>query len=69
MYTNELLEEKARAQRILIADAEKAGMDYMTYTEELVREFYRSKGWTLNFVKSAATIPTTLPDKSANIIG
>lgn len=69
MYTNELLEEKARAQRILISDAEKAGKDYMTYTEDLVRELYRSKGWALNFVKSASASPATPSGNPTNVIG
>ncbi len=51
MYTNELLEEKYKAQRELANQAEKEGKDYMELVMEEVQKNFIDRGWSLNFSK------------------
>jgi hypothetical protein len=45
MYTNELLEEKYKAQRELSHQAEKEKKDYLKLIEEEVKELFKRNGW------------------------
>jgi len=47
MYSNELLEEKYKAQRKLFECAETFQKGYMEYVEEEVVNLYKKKGWKL----------------------
>ncbi len=47
MYTNELLEEKYKAQKALSLQARKENKDYLTLIEEEVRELFQKNGWNL----------------------
>ena len=49
MYTNELLEEKYKAQKELSERAEKEKKDYFKIIEEEVKELFEKKGWKLKF--------------------
>lgn len=49
MYTNELLEEKYKAQRELAQRAEKENKDYLSLAEEEVKQLFKEKGWKLNY--------------------
>ena len=51
IYTNELLEEKYKAQKILIEKAEKESLDYLKLVEKGARELFEQKGWEINFSK------------------
>ena len=47
MITNELLEEKYKAQRILEQESAKQNKDYFELVEEEVRELFECNGWEL----------------------
>lgn len=49
MYTNELLEEKYKAQKELSAQAKKEKKNYLEFVEEEVKEFFKKKGWKLKY--------------------
>lgn len=51
MYTNELLEEKYRAQKELSHQAEKEKKDYLKLIEEEVKELFKRNGWNLRLSK------------------
>ena len=51
MYTNEVLEEKYKAQRELYEKAKKLSKDYLYIVEEEVKELFKKMGWTLRFSK------------------
>ena len=53
MYTNELLEEKYKAQKQLEETARKENKSYLHVVEEEAKELYKQKGWELNFVTPA----------------
>ena len=45
MITNELLEEKYKAQRILQQESDKENKDYFEVIEEEVQELFDRNGW------------------------
>jgi (p)ppGpp synthase/HD superfamily hydrolase len=45
MYTNQLLEEKYKAQKELSHQAEKEKKDYLKLIEEEVKELFKRNGW------------------------
>ncbi len=51
MYTNELLEEKYKAQRELAEQAEREGKTYHAVAEEKVRELFKKNGWKMKISK------------------
>lgn len=51
MYTNELLEEKYKAQKELSHQAEKEKKDYLKIIEEEVQELFKRKGWNSRLSK------------------
>jgi len=51
MYTNELLEEKYKAQQQLSQKAEKEKKDYFEIVESEVIELFRQNGWKIEFDK------------------
>ena len=51
MYTNELLEEKYRAQRELSLEAEKVKEKYFKLIEKEVLNLFKKNGWKLRFSK------------------
>ena len=51
MYTNDLLEEKYKAQRQLSEEADKANKDYLEFIEAEVKSLYAKKGWKLRVSK------------------
>jgi hypothetical protein len=51
MYTNELLEEKYKAQKELSHQAEKEKKDYLKLIEEEVKELFKRNGWDSRFSK------------------
>lgn len=59
MYTNDLLEEKYRAQRELAQEAEVAGKDYLDLIESEVKDLFRQKGWNLEFSERKGGFLTT----------
>ena len=63
MYTDVLLQEKYRAQKLLISMAQEQGKDYFDFIEEMARELYQSKGWTMNFSKSEVANSPAPSDK------
>jgi hypothetical protein len=48
MYTNDLLEEKRKAQKRLAEKAARESKEYAQVVEE-VRKLYRARGWRLVF--------------------
>jgi hypothetical protein len=51
MYTNELLEEKYKAQKELAKRAEELSIDYTELIEKEVRELFERNNWKINFAK------------------
>jgi (p)ppGpp synthase/HD superfamily hydrolase len=51
MYTNELLEEKYKAQKELSQQAEKEKKDYLKLIEEEVQKLFKRNGWNLRLSK------------------
>jgi hypothetical protein len=51
MYTNELLEEKYKAQRELSRQAEVEQKDYLKLIEEEVQKLFKKNGWELKYSK------------------
>ncbi|NIM18599.1 MAG: hypothetical protein GTO45_42025 [Candidatus Aminicenantes bacterium] len=51
MYTNELLEEKYKAQKELSHQAEIEKKDYLELIEEEVQELFKKNGWNLKYSK------------------
>jgi hypothetical protein len=49
MYTNEILEEKYRAQKELAYQAEKEHKEYLELVEEEVRKLFKKNGWRLTY--------------------
>lgn len=51
MYTSELLEEKYRAQKKILAKAGGSHERYFEILLELTKELYKEKGWDLVYSK------------------
>ena len=51
MYTNELLEEKYKAQRKLLKQAKIENKDYFEFINDKVQKLFDEKGWKMNFSK------------------
>ena len=51
MYTDDLLEEKYKAQRQLSKEADKANKDYLEFVEAEVKSLYAKRGWKLKVSK------------------
>ena len=51
MYTNELLEEKYKAQRELSKQAEKENKDYFDFVNKEVYNLFKQNGWKVCFDK------------------
>lgn len=51
MYTNELLEEKYKAQKQLSKKADKENKHYLEIIESEVRGLFLKNGWPLKFSK------------------
>ncbi len=51
MYTNDLLEEKYKAQKKLSRAAESANIDYLEFIEAEVKSLYAERGWKLKYSK------------------
>lgn len=51
MYTSELLEEKYRAQKRILAKAGGNQEKYFEIVTELANELYKEKGWDLVYSK------------------
>ncbi len=51
MYSNELLDEKYKAQKELFIQAEKDRKDYFKLIEEEVQELFRRNDWALKYSK------------------
>jgi hypothetical protein len=51
VYTSELLEEKYRAQKKILAKAGGIQEKYFEIVTELANELYKEKGWNLVFSK------------------
>jgi hypothetical protein len=51
MYTSELLEEKYRAQKKILAKAGNSQERYFEIVTELAKELYKKKGWDLVYSK------------------
>jgi len=51
MYTNELLEEKYRAQKELCASSQDDQKSYIDLIEHYAQELYKEKNWNLTFSK------------------
>lgn len=51
MYTNELLEEKYKAQQQLSQKAEKEKKGYFEIVESEVIDLFRQNGWKIEFDK------------------
>jgi hypothetical protein len=51
MYSNELLDEKDKAQKELFIQAEKEGKEYFKLIEEEVQELFRRNDWDLKYSK------------------
>lgn len=51
MYTNELLEEKYKAQLALIQKAQNLSKDYFSVVEEEVHALFKKMGWAFHFSK------------------
>lgn len=51
MYTNDILEEKYKAQKQLSKKAEFTQIDYYEIVKKEVQELYTQKGWKMRFDK------------------
>ena len=51
MYTNELLEEKYKAQQLLLKESEAAKIDYFDLIQQEVLELFKQNGWVLTFAE------------------
>lgn len=51
MYTDELLEEKYKAQRQLAKQAKEEDKDYFKVVESEVRKLYSENDWKLDFAR------------------
>ena len=51
MYTNELLQEKYKAQKELSKKAQDTKVNYFDIIEKYVKELYKQKNWNLVFSK------------------
>lgn len=51
MYTNDLLEEKYKAQKQLSEKAEFTKTDYYEIVKKEVKDLYARKGWKMRFEK------------------
>ncbi|MCK4764071.1 MAG: hypothetical protein KAW12_17865 [Candidatus Aminicenantes bacterium] len=49
--TNELLEEKYKAQKELSYQADSSRKGYLKFVEEEVRKLFKQKGWNLKYSK------------------
>ena len=47
MYTNELLEEKYKAQRRLLKQAKIENKDYFEFINDEVQKLFNKKGWKI----------------------
>lgn len=56
MYTNELLEQKYKAQRELSEKAKKNDKDYFETTKVEVRELFRKHNWKFTFDNRAGSM-------------
>ncbi|MCH8316924.1 MAG: hypothetical protein IIA88_00265 [Bacteroidetes bacterium] len=48
MYTNELLEEKYKAQKQIATKAKKQSKNYLQVVEEEVGALFKKFGWSMN---------------------
>jgi len=48
MYTNELLEEKYKAQKKLYENAKRENVDYFEFVEQEFKKIFEARGWTKN---------------------
>ena len=53
MYTNELLEEKYKAQRQLAKRAEVEKTNYFEIVKQEVEDLYKKNGWEIRFAKKS----------------
>ncbi|MBN1997754.1 hypothetical protein JW935_09390 [candidate division KSB1 bacterium] len=51
MYTNELLEEKYKAQQKIAKEAKKQNMEYSVYIQSEVEKLFAEKGWKIKYAK------------------
>ena len=51
MYTNELLEEKYKAQRLLSKKAMSEKTNYFEIVKQEVEDLYKKNGWEIRFAK------------------
>ena len=51
MYTNELLEEKYKAQKELSHQAEMGNEEYLKVIEEEVQKLFKRNGWDFKYSK------------------
>ncbi len=51
MYTNELLQEKYKAQNVLSKKARDTKVNYFDIIKENVKKLYQQKNWDLGFSK------------------
>lgn len=51
MHTDDLLQAKYDAQRVLVEKARRAGRPYLEVAEEEARELFRRNGWRLRFAE------------------
>jgi ribosomal protein L17 len=49
MYTNEILEEKYKAQKELSFQAERENKDYLELIQDQVHKLFSEKGWQIKF--------------------
>ena len=57
MYTNQLLEEKAKAQEALLAKAARESKDSLQVAEEEAKEWFRAHGRRLVFSRRRGEWP------------
>ncbi|OQY00954.1 MAG: hypothetical protein B6I26_06735 [Desulfobacteraceae bacterium 4572_130] len=55
MYTNELLEEKYKAQKQLFKKAKIEKKDYFEIVNQEVQDLFKLKGWKIEFNKKKTT--------------
>jgi hypothetical protein len=49
MYTNELLEEKHKAQKELYKKAQNTKQDYFDVIKQEAEKLYQEKGWVIEY--------------------
>ncbi len=51
MYTNELLEEKYKAQKELVKKAKREKKEYFEIINSEVKDLFKLKGWKIHYAK------------------